>query len=153
MYKIQYFCSADKLADEELVTDMIYNFVLPEVEKHNMRKKIRDQQQSYMRNAYISLYEKILELPIEPSQVVDQEVPVQDENVQTCMTENMVKIDDLLVLCYLLYKNIHYFFQKQNTEAEEIELPIPKTDTENKKRADSKIDPKIDSQSDLMEAQ
>ncbi|XP_018311695.1 protein MAATS1 [Mycetomoellerius zeteki] len=123
--------NADKLADEELVTDMIYNFVLPEVEKHNMRKKIRDQQQSYMRNAYISLYEKILELPIEPSQVVDQEVPVQDENVQTCMTENM----------------------KQNTEAEEIELPIPKTDTENKKRADSKIDPKIDSQSDLMEAQ
>ncbi|XP_018355395.1 PREDICTED: protein MAATS1-like [Trachymyrmex septentrionalis] len=91
--------NADKLADEELVADMIYNFVLPEVEKHNMRKKIRNQHQSYTRNAYISLYEKILELPpIEPSQVVNQEVPVQNEN-------------------------------KQETEAEEIELPIPKTDT------------------------
>ncbi|KYM76353.1 AMY-1-associating protein expressed in testis 1 [Atta colombica] len=104
--------NATKLADEELIADMIYNFVLPEVEKHNMRKKIRDQQQSYMRNAYISLYEKILELPsIEPLQVVNQEVPEQD------------------------------------IEAEEIELPISKT--EDKKRADLEID----SQSDLMEAQ
>ncbi|XP_018370555.1 PREDICTED: protein MAATS1-like [Trachymyrmex cornetzi] len=107
--------NANKLADEELVADMIYNFVLPEVEKYNMRKKIRDQQQSYMRNAYISLYEKILELPpTEPSEVVNQEVPVQNKN-------------------------------KEDTEAEEIEIPIPKTDTEDKKRADSEIDPKIDS--------
>ncbi|KAG5322446.1 CFA91 protein, partial [Pseudoatta argentina] len=86
--------NANKLADEELVADMIYNFVLPEVEKHNMRKKIRDQQQSYTRNAYISLYEKILELPpIEPLQVVNQEIPIQ--NVQTiCITEEMIKIND-----------------------------------------------------------
>lgn len=63
------------MADEELVADMIYNFVLPEVEKHNTRRKIRDQQQSYMQNAYISIYEKILDLPpVEPSQVTDQEV-------------------------------------------------------------------------------
>ncbi|XP_029668588.1 cilia- and flagella-associated protein 91-like, partial [Formica exsecta] len=41
----------DKLAEEELVMDMIYNFVLPEVEKHNVRGKIRDRQQNYMRNA------------------------------------------------------------------------------------------------------
>ena len=73
---------------------MIYNFVLPEVEKHKMRKKIRDQQQSYTRNAYISLYEKILELPsIEPLQVVNQEVPVQNENVQIIyVTEQIIKM-------------------------------------------------------------
>jgi len=73
---------------------MIYNFVLPEVEKYNMRKKIRDQQQSYTRNAYISLYEKILELPpIEPLQIVNQEVPVQNENVQIIyVTEQIIKM-------------------------------------------------------------
>jgi len=73
---------------------MIYNFVLPEVEKYNMRKKIRNQQQSYTRNAYISLYEKILELPpIEPLQIVNQEVPVQNENVQIIyVTEQIIKM-------------------------------------------------------------
>ncbi|XP_018392737.1 PREDICTED: protein MAATS1-like [Cyphomyrmex costatus] len=112
--------NSDKLADEELVADMIYNFVLPEVEKHNMRKKIRDQQQSYMKNAYVSLYEKILELPsTEPSQVVDQKVTIKNENVQTSyMTEDM----------------------KQDIEAKKVELPIPKTNVENKKRVDSEID-------------
>lgn len=86
------------MADEELVADMIYNFVLPEVGKHNVRKKIRDQQQSYMRNAFISIYEKILELPPdEPSQVTNQEVHVKNEDMQTiCMIEDTVKIDDLL---------------------------------------------------------
>lgn len=86
------------MADEELVADMIYNFVLPEVEKHNMREKIRDQQQSYMRNACISIYEKILNLPPdEPLHVTDQEVYVRNEDIQTIhVAEDTVKIDDFL---------------------------------------------------------
>ncbi|KAL6430620.1 hypothetical protein ACFW04_006901 [Cataglyphis niger] len=69
----------DKLAEEKLVIDMIYNFVLPEVEKHNIRGKIRDQQQNYMRNAYISIYEKISTLPsIKPLKVINQNEEEQD---------------------------------------------------------------------------
>ncbi|XP_072761993.1 cilia- and flagella-associated protein 91 isoform X2 [Anoplolepis gracilipes] len=64
---------ADKSTEEELVTDMIYNFVLPEVEKHNMRRKTHERQ-DYMRNAYISIYETILNLPsIKPLQEQDIE--------------------------------------------------------------------------------
>jgi len=86
------------LTDEELIADMIYNFVLPEVEKHNMRKKIRDQQQNYMWNAFISIYEKILELPlVESSQDTNQKVYAKNEDIQvTCVAEDTVKIDDLL---------------------------------------------------------
>jgi len=82
------------LADEELVADMIYNFVLPEVEKHNMRKKIRDQQQNYMWNAFISIYEKISELPLVDSSQDTNQVYAKNENIQvTCMAEDTVKID------------------------------------------------------------
>lgn len=57
---------------------MIYNFVLPEVEKHNMKRNICDRQQNYMRNAYISIYEKILNLPsIKSLQVTEQKVCIK----------------------------------------------------------------------------
>lgn len=127
------FCSADKLADEELVADMIYNFVLPEVEKHNMREKIRDQQQSYMRNAYISIYDKILNLPSdEPSQVIDEKAHVKNEDQAIRVAEDMVKINNLSILRYLCYfscKNIHLFLQEHDIETEEIELLIHEIDT------------------------
>lgn len=60
--------------------DMIYNFVLPEVEKHNVRGKIRDRQQNYMRNAYISICEKISNLPsIKPLKVINQKVGIKNK--------------------------------------------------------------------------
>lgn len=59
---------------------MIYNFVLPEVEKHNIRGKIRDQQQNYMRNAYISICEKMSTLPsIKPLKVINQNVGIKSK--------------------------------------------------------------------------
>lgn len=70
---------------------MIYNFILPEVEKHNMRRQIHNEQ-SCIQN------EKILELPSsEPLLVVDQE-SVKNEDVQAtvCMADT-VKIDHLLI--------------------------------------------------------
>lgn len=78
---------------------MIYNFVLPEVEKHNMREKIRDRQQSYMPNAYESIYNKILDLPLdEPLQVIDQD-DVKNEDIQAIrVAEDTVKIDDFPIL-------------------------------------------------------
>lgn len=42
---------------------MIYNFVLPEVEKNTTRKNIRERQQNYLRNAHALIYDQILNLP------------------------------------------------------------------------------------------
>ncbi|XP_053989184.1 cilia- and flagella-associated protein 91-like isoform X1 [Hylaeus volcanicus] len=55
--------NATRVAEEELVANMIYNFVLPEVEKSSTRKSIREKQQSYLRNAHEVLYDEILNLP------------------------------------------------------------------------------------------
>lgn len=86
------------------MADMIYNFVLPEVNKHNMREKIREQQQSYMQNAYMLLYEKILELPPdEPSEVTDEAIHV---------AEDTVKINNLFIWRLFSCKNIHFFRSK-----------------------------------------
>lgn len=137
------------MADEELVADMIYNFVLPEIEKHNMREKIHDQQQSYMRNACISIYEKILDLPPDESlQVTDQEVYVKNEDIQAIhVAEDMVKIDDFSISRHISCKNIHLFFKERDIKTEEIELPTYETDIEDKKRANSEIDSETNSQS------
>ncbi|XP_070158006.1 cilia- and flagella-associated protein 91-like [Polyergus mexicanus] len=70
----------DKLAEKELIMDMIYNFVLPEVEKDNVRGKIRDQQQNYMQNAYISIFEKISNLSsIKPLKIINQKVSIKNK--------------------------------------------------------------------------
>lgn len=42
---------------------MIYNFVLPEVEKNTVRKNIREKQQAYLHNAHAAIYKEILNLP------------------------------------------------------------------------------------------
>lgn len=55
--------SAEELAGEEIVSDMIYNFVLQDVEKQIVRDKMRKRQTSYLRNAHAAIYNKILELP------------------------------------------------------------------------------------------
>lgn len=81
-----------------MVTDMIYNFVLPEVEKYDMRKKIRDQQQSYMQNAHEAIYEKILELPsIELSEITNRETDIKYEDMQTIFMGDTVSIGLLLI--------------------------------------------------------
>lgn len=48
---------------EEMVSDMIYNFVLPDVEKEIVRKRMRQRQTSYLRNAHAAIYKEILDLP------------------------------------------------------------------------------------------
>lgn len=92
---------------------MIHNFVLPEVEKRNIRRKIRDQQQSYMRDAHISIYEQILDLSsVEPSQVTVQEVCIKHEDMQAVSVNNVVRIDDSLVSHFYLFrvKALGFFF-------------------------------------------
>lgn len=73
--------------------DMIYNFVLPNVEKHNMRKKIRDHRQSYTQSAYVTVCEKLLDLPsVKPTQTTAQEICIKNEDMQTiCMAANIGK--------------------------------------------------------------
>ncbi|XP_015188803.1 PREDICTED: protein MAATS1-like [Polistes dominula] len=46
------------LAEEEMIADMIYNFVLPEVGKFNAREQIKKKQQSYLQSAHAILYKK-----------------------------------------------------------------------------------------------
>ncbi|XP_020291016.1 protein MAATS1-like isoform X2 [Pseudomyrmex gracilis] len=88
--------NANKLAKEELVKDMIYNFVLPNVEKHNMRKKIRDHRQSYTQSAYVTVCEKLLDLPsVKPTQTTAQEICIKNEDMQTiCMAANIGKNEE-----------------------------------------------------------
>ncbi|XP_014485306.1 PREDICTED: protein MAATS1-like isoform X2 [Dinoponera quadriceps] len=91
--------NANDTAEEELVTDMIYNFVLPEVEKHDMRRNIRDRQESYMRQAHESIYETILDLPsIESSPITGRGTFIEHEDVQTiCVddTERVIRVEEL----------------------------------------------------------
>ncbi|XP_076391395.1 cilia- and flagella-associated protein 91 [Megachile rotundata] len=55
-----------RLAEEEMIANMIYNFILPEVEKNTIRKNIRQKQQAYLQNAHAAIYKQILDLlPIE----------------------------------------------------------------------------------------
>lgn len=77
--KDDHFHSVNKLTEKKLVMDMIHNFILPEVEKHNKRN-ICDGQQNYIRDAYISIYEKILNLPpIKSLQVIKQKVHIKNK--------------------------------------------------------------------------
>ncbi|XP_033211672.1 cilia- and flagella-associated protein 91-like isoform X2 [Belonocnema kinseyi] len=55
--------NAAELDEEEMVSDMVYNFVLPEVEKEIVRKKIRDKQRGYLGAAHAAIYNEILDLP------------------------------------------------------------------------------------------
>ncbi|XP_012251264.2 cilia- and flagella-associated protein 91-like [Athalia rosae] len=60
-------CSIDEnardLVEEEMVSNMIYNFVLPDVEKQIVRKKMRERQSTYLRSAHDAIYHHMLELP------------------------------------------------------------------------------------------
>ncbi|XP_078049895.1 cilia- and flagella-associated protein 91 isoform X2 [Augochlora pura] len=54
--------NASRIAEEELVANMIYNFVLPEVERNTVRKNIRLQQQGYLQQAHATIYDEIVRL-------------------------------------------------------------------------------------------
>lgn len=51
-----------------MVADVIYNFVLPEVEKQNFKRKMRQKSQDYLKIAHEVIYDKIFDLPsVSPS--------------------------------------------------------------------------------------
>lgn len=57
-----------------MVANMIYNFVLPEVERTAVRKNIREKQQVYLQNAHAVIYEEIFNLPlVEDKSLLDKE--------------------------------------------------------------------------------
>lgn len=56
---LYYIFSAEKIDEEELVTDMVHNFVLPEVQKQIMRKKIKDKQEMYLRKATEQIFSQV----------------------------------------------------------------------------------------------
>ncbi|XP_017765975.1 PREDICTED: protein MAATS1-like, partial [Eufriesea mexicana] len=55
--------NATKLAEEEMVANMIYNFVLPKIERTTVRKNIKEKQQAYLQTAHAVIYKEILNLP------------------------------------------------------------------------------------------
>ncbi|EFN80768.1 AMY-1-associating protein expressed in testis 1 [Harpegnathos saltator] len=90
--------TADDLAEEELITDMIYNSVLSEVEKDDIRRKVRDQQESYMQHAHESIYEKILTVSsVKSSRVTDRETFIKCEDTQMIDADDTVRVDLLLI--------------------------------------------------------
>lgn len=49
--------------EEGMVSDMVYNFVLPEVERESARRGLRENEMSYLRAAHTSIYDEIINLP------------------------------------------------------------------------------------------
>ena len=62
-----------------MVSDMVYNFVLPEVEKEIVRKKIRDKQRAYLGTAHAAIYNEILNLPPEEESEFEKLSEEKDE--------------------------------------------------------------------------
>ncbi|KAG7201665.1 hypothetical protein KM043_004395 [Ampulex compressa] len=93
--------NATELEQEEMIADMIYNFVLPEVDKQAVRKKIREKQQDYLRNAHAVIYEKIFDLP-----------PVEQLSIGETENEGEGDVDDLTEELMAI-----------NLDAEEFECP------------------------------
>ncbi|XP_076379821.1 cilia- and flagella-associated protein 91 isoform X2 [Megalopta genalis] len=99
--------NASRIAEEELVANMIYNFVLPEVERNTVRKNIRLQQQSYLQQAHASIYDEIVRLqPIDithiPNDVTDtvhnevsKKLCVKPSLIDLTDTDNLLEISTL----------------------------------------------------------
>ncbi|XP_012277666.1 cilia- and flagella-associated protein 91 isoform X2 [Orussus abietinus] len=91
--------NAAELAEQEMVADMVYNFVLPEVEKQIIRENMKQRQQSYLQNAHAAIYNEILNLdheePLTPSDVFPDKSNVEtDAEEERSLNENyMIEIE------------------------------------------------------------
>ena len=72
-----------------MVSDMVYNFVLPEVEKEIMRKKLRDKQRRYLSAAHEAIYDRILDLP-------SRGVSESEEELEENKNKNVVWVKQLV---------------------------------------------------------
>ncbi|XP_076244918.1 cilia- and flagella-associated protein 91 [Calliopsis andreniformis] len=103
--------SGTRLDEEELIASMIYNFVLPEVEKSNIRKNIRERQQNYLKNAHAVIYDQILKLPqIEPEHPIVEKMPKTCVTTQTekekLKSENMKALKDVETILESIISNV-----------------------------------------------
>ncbi|KZC10921.1 AMY-1-associating protein expressed in testis 1 [Dufourea novaeangliae] len=100
--------NATRIAEEELVANMIYNFVLPEVEKNTVRKNIRMKQQSYLQHAHAAIYDEVVRLPpIENASASnDTSDNIHEENSkELCINTSSTEVSDvenLVTYSYLL---------------------------------------------------
>ncbi|XP_069677545.1 cilia- and flagella-associated protein 91-like isoform X2 [Periplaneta americana] len=62
----------DDLETEELVADLIHNFVVPEVQKQIIRKQIKQRQAKFLKETHASIYDHIESLPPVDHLVVQQ---------------------------------------------------------------------------------
>lgn len=49
-----------------MVADLVHNFLLPEIEKHEARRRLQLRQKKYIKAAYEVIYNQIDELPKPP---------------------------------------------------------------------------------------
>ncbi|CAK9806052.1 Cilia- and flagella-associated protein 91 [Anthophora quadrimaculata] len=76
--------NATRLMEEEMVANMIYNFVLPEVEKNTMRKSIKEKQQAYLQNAHAAIYSEIVNLsPSDNTRLLDKKYEGKYKEIST----------------------------------------------------------------------
>lgn len=58
--------SLNATEQEEMVADLVHNFLLPEIEKHEARRRLQLRQKKYIKAAYEVIYNQIDELPKPP---------------------------------------------------------------------------------------
>ncbi|XP_043280244.1 cilia- and flagella-associated protein 91-like [Venturia canescens] len=75
----------DPIRDQEMIADMVHNFLLPEVNKQMMRQKIHDRQQGYLREAHLMIYNEMKNLKSGESDnlgdSVDEKIHEDEEKV------------------------------------------------------------------------
>lgn len=71
--------SAAEIDEEEMVSDMVYNFVLPEVEREIMRKKIKVKEHEYLNTAH----DELLNFSLINESEHQKEVEILDINLPT----------------------------------------------------------------------
>lgn len=49
-----------------MVADLVHNFLLPEIEKHEARKRLQIKQRKYLKAAYEVIYNQMQTLPKPP---------------------------------------------------------------------------------------
>lgn len=67
---------------EEIIADLIHNFVLPEVEKRLIRERIKKKQAKYLKTVHDTLYNDIEQLP--------KPQPCKKKDIFKCTSCNIV---------------------------------------------------------------
>ncbi|XP_043477871.1 cilia- and flagella-associated protein 91-like [Leptopilina heterotoma] len=114
--------NAAEIDEEEMVSDMVHNFILPEVEREIMKKKIRVKQQEYLNNAHSSIYDELLNLSLSEESEHQKEIETLDINLPTTSTRlsfsesktNTIHEDYRIIIDTIIDKIMSYVIPNEN---------------------------------------